>query len=343
MSESNRLSTNQQQLVSYVIPAYNAAPYLAEVLESCLAQDYRPIEVVIVDDGSVDDTLRIATEFANKHTRDDFVVSCHHQEHSGVSVARNTGMGLVHGSIIGFVDADDIMPSRRTSRMVRTLEAENADVVYGGCARFRDADQLRRIQEAGSEPEGIVGVTIAPIVKFVPGVCGFLARREVLNQTGQFLKELSIGEDIEYIVRLRCLFPKMIRVSGEVYYYRVTPDSASSGKGRTRALNLLRTSQAIAQTLRDAGVSEPESWERVAHRSWQAAKASLALGMRGETIAASTLAAETATGIRRAVYGTASLLFRVPGVVAALGTIIQVREIAPPWLTTRNGLAKPHH
>ena len=90
-------------LVSLIIPLYNAAPYIEETLDSVLASTYRPIEVVIVDDGSQDDSLRVAQDYCQQHT----LCCVLSQPNAGVSAARNHAIREAKGKYILPVDADD--------------------------------------------------------------------------------------------------------------------------------------------------------------------------------------------------------------------------------------------
>ena len=92
-----------QPLVSVIVPLYNAAPYISEALESIVASTYRPIEVIVVNDGSTDDSLRVAQAFASEH-KEVKVIS---QPNSGASVARNNAIRVSHGKYILPVDADN--------------------------------------------------------------------------------------------------------------------------------------------------------------------------------------------------------------------------------------------
>ena len=84
-----------KDLVSIVIPAYNAETFIKDAIESVLAQDYRPIEVIVVDDGSSDETACIAERFGSP-------VICHRQTNGGPPVARNRGLLLARGEYMGF-------------------------------------------------------------------------------------------------------------------------------------------------------------------------------------------------------------------------------------------------
>lgn len=88
-------------LVSVVIPAYNVGPYIGAAIESVLAQSYRPIEVIVVDDGSEDDTAGVCASFRDRI----FYVR---QRHRGAAAARNTGLRRARGRLVAFLDADDI-------------------------------------------------------------------------------------------------------------------------------------------------------------------------------------------------------------------------------------------
>jgi glycosyltransferase involved in cell wall biosynthesis len=88
-------------LVSVIIPTYNYAGYLSRAIGSCLDQTYRNIEIIVVDDGSTDNTAAVAGGFGNK-------IVYVRQENKGVSAARNTGLGRAKGAFIAFLDADDI-------------------------------------------------------------------------------------------------------------------------------------------------------------------------------------------------------------------------------------------
>ena len=90
-------------LVSVIVPMYNAAPFVGEALESIVASTYRPIEVIVVDDGSTDDSLRVAQAFARAHQE----VQVLSQPNGGASVARNNAIRVSHGKYILPVDADN--------------------------------------------------------------------------------------------------------------------------------------------------------------------------------------------------------------------------------------------
>ncbi len=113
------------KLVSIVIPCYNAAKTLSRTINSILLQDYKNLEIILVNDGSVDDTLKIATRFANADPR----FKIFSQPNSGVSVARNNGLKKATGDYLLFLDADDnYITPYAISKMVKGIEENDADM-----------------------------------------------------------------------------------------------------------------------------------------------------------------------------------------------------------------------
>lgn len=121
-------------LVSVIIPCYNAEKWIAQAIDSCLAQNYRPLEVIAVDDGSTDKSAAIAQEYAEKFPE---VVRFHRQSNQGAPTTRNTGAALARGAFLHFLDADDYLLKDALGHLVEAL-AEGADVAHGN-AIFIDA------------------------------------------------------------------------------------------------------------------------------------------------------------------------------------------------------------
>jgi glycosyltransferase involved in cell wall biosynthesis len=103
-------------LVSILIPAYNAQQWIADTIESALAQTWSKKEIIVVDDGSSDQTLQIATQFASKTVR---IVT---QVNQGASAARNTAFSICQGDYIQWLDADDLLAPDKVERQVRKLD-----------------------------------------------------------------------------------------------------------------------------------------------------------------------------------------------------------------------------
>jgi cellulose synthase/poly-beta-1,6-N-acetylglucosamine synthase-like glycosyltransferase len=118
--------------VSVVIPAYNSADTIAETVQACLNQDYPAVEVIIIDDGSTDDTGKIVRQYPVRYAR---------QENSGPAAARNTGWKQAHGEIICFTDSDCVPEPTWVSKLVSMLADERVGGA-GGSYSIRNPQNL---------------------------------------------------------------------------------------------------------------------------------------------------------------------------------------------------------
>ena len=119
-------------IVSVIIPSYNAADYIAQTLESVLAQTLTDIEVIVVDDGSTDNTRNIVADFANKDPRLTLV----EQANQFAGVARNNGMSKARGKYLYFLDADDYVESNALEELVNAIEQHGADIAIAKSEGF---------------------------------------------------------------------------------------------------------------------------------------------------------------------------------------------------------------
>ena len=103
---------DKQPLVSIIIPAYNAAAYIREALDSALAQTYRNKEIIVIDDGSTDKTSRLL----ERYIKTESIIYIHQGNH-GLAGARNTGIKTARGKYISLLDADDLLPPLKISAL----------------------------------------------------------------------------------------------------------------------------------------------------------------------------------------------------------------------------------
>jgi O-antigen/teichoic acid export membrane protein/glycosyltransferase involved in cell wall biosynthesis len=159
-------ATPDTPLVSIVIPAYNAGRTVAESIDSALAQSYPLVEVVVVDDGSTDDTARILAGYGTR-------IRAVHQANCGLSAARNAGIAHARGDLIALMDADDVCTQQRIATQVALMVARR-DVVL--CATDFSA-----FDEAGPVPECNMGTYYHAIASAPHGLDTLLPDRDVLD------------------------------------------------------------------------------------------------------------------------------------------------------------------
>lgn len=170
-------------LVSLVVPVYNAGTFLTECLDSIASQTHTDFEVILVDDGSTDSSVSIIETFCKKDSRFRLVKL----PHGGVSKARNTGMDLSKGKLLGFVDADDCLHPRALERMTATLRASGAQVCVAAMSKGREYSAWK-IKE--SKPM---------VMDYTTAMKKALYQKVILNAPWGMLMERKLtGDDIRF-------------------------------------------------------------------------------------------------------------------------------------------------
>ena len=175
-------------LVSAIIPVYNYERYLGEAIESVLSQTYQNLEVIVVDDGSTDQSAEVASSFAARGVR-----YCN-QVHAGIGPARNKGVELAHGEFLAFLDADDRWPDEKIERQLRTFESDPAlEMVFGQAVQLQNGPEW----EAGVKDKN------PPVAGMVPGMVPgtMIIKRDAFLRVGQFHGDWKVGEFIDWYAR----------------------------------------------------------------------------------------------------------------------------------------------
>lgn len=121
-------------MVSVIIPIYNSDQYIGRCLDSVLKQTYKDLEVILVDDGSVDDSGKICDDYAVRESR----VKVFHQKNSGASIARKNGIGYAKGELLTFVDSDDIVENDYIERLFNAMQKFRVEIVA--------CDQIKHVE-----------------------------------------------------------------------------------------------------------------------------------------------------------------------------------------------------
>lgn len=203
---STTQTSRQNATVSVVIPAYNAAGFLGEALESVFAQTYQPIEVIVVDDGSEDETPQVVAGYAGK-------VTYLRKQRGGPASARNAGIRAASGEWIAFQDADDIWMRDLLEKLVNVSAKTGADLVFCDSLTLKDGSIVgpSRLERSGLKrrldtlaPNGVLPDPFELILEgscyiFTPGV---LVRRDALLQVGLFDEAFYGYEEVDLWLRL---------------------------------------------------------------------------------------------------------------------------------------------
>lgn len=179
-------------LVSIVIPTYNNAHYLQEAIDSVLRQTYQQIELIVVDDGSIDSTKTILARYGD-------TIIYVYQKNKGPSAARNKGISIAKGDYIGFLDADDVIMPQKIEMQIKLLW-DKRDVGIAYCwRRFIDEKGNALPQIGKTTVRGKILDSLLENSLFPSSV--LLFRRNVVSETGLFDEELFTGEDWDYCLR----------------------------------------------------------------------------------------------------------------------------------------------
>jgi glycosyltransferase involved in cell wall biosynthesis len=176
----------ENPLVSVVIPVFNGEKYLAEAIETALAQTHRPIEVIVVDDGSTDGSREIAASFGAP-------VGHSFQPHHGLGAARNHGIEKARGSFCAFLDSDDLWVKDKLARQLAVFrDHPDIDMVFGHAELFHspELDEKRKANLQGA------GETMP-----ANSASALLIKRESFFRAGLFETKWRLGEFIDWYLK----------------------------------------------------------------------------------------------------------------------------------------------
>jgi glycosyltransferase involved in cell wall biosynthesis len=186
--------------ISVVIPTYNYARYLPEAIDSALAQTYAPLEVVVVDDGSTDETPEVLAAYGAK-------IRAVRQSNQGVAAARNTGVAAARGEYIALLDSDDLWLPRKLELQIARFESEPAlGIVHCGAETFEGEKTLDTLVDG---MEGWVGQDLLRLDRMVipvPG-SGIVVPKRIIDQAGGFDVRLPPSDDWDLCYRIAARYP----------------------------------------------------------------------------------------------------------------------------------------
>jgi glycosyltransferase involved in cell wall biosynthesis len=197
-------ASSARALVSVIIPVYNGEYFLGEAVKSVLAQKHRPLEIIVVDDGSTDGTARVAACLGD-HVR--YI----HQSNRGPASARNTGLQNARGSFVAFLDADDLWSEDKLTLQLGLLDRDPDAGFALGYTQIR----VVRLTEAGEAVYVDSGAAWPAL-----SMGGTLIRRETFDRVGMFDEEQAFAEDVEWLLRARDRGVPVTRHDDVIQIYR---------------------------------------------------------------------------------------------------------------------------
>jgi glycosyltransferase involved in cell wall biosynthesis len=221
----------RENLVSCIVPVYNGERYISEALDSIVAQTYRPIEIIVADDGSTDGTAAVVAEYG----REIRFVS---QSTAGPAATRNLGLGAVNSDFVAFLDADDLWHLEKLDRqMKRFTELPELEISITHV-------QLFWVNELSGEKEYYKNhLRTEPVPGYTSGT--LLARRRVFEKVGKFNTDLWFGDATDWFMRAREKSAFIEVLPDVLTYHRMHPKNLTrrrSEESRDEFLRIVKDS-----------------------------------------------------------------------------------------------------
>lgn len=220
-----------KSLVSIIVPVYNAETFLSKCIESIIQQDYDSIEILLIDDGSKDNSLKICQEYSDKYEN----VKVFSKKNTGVSDTRNYGIKRSNGKYICFVDSDDYLEENYVSLMVKTIEKDNTDLVIAtynvvGDNNFKtDLEALKKIKGIRNKEE-----VLKKIINIEENNCIFgyiwrcLYKKDIIYSNKILFETMRMSEDYLFLVEYINACNLISVIDDSIYNYRINKYSVTS-------------------------------------------------------------------------------------------------------------------
>lgn len=243
---------NGSQLVSIIVPVYNTAAYVGRCLDSLLAQSYANIEIICVDDGSTDDSLKVLQQYAQRDTR----VKVFHQENAGVSAARNKGLAEAKGEFLSFIDSDDWLDVQAYEKVIARF-ADDVDMVsFGFMFAYDDNSLVKYIDN--NEVDYTGELSAGRLLLEIYCVWNKVVRRSLFDKYKiRFPEDMILAEDGAVGLQLLSQTKIISHIAQPLYYYfqRQTSALRQARRNKMRSLDNLKMVERVWDFAQQYGVS----------------------------------------------------------------------------------------
>ncbi|MCL2171196.1 MAG: glycosyltransferase family 2 protein [Defluviitaleaceae bacterium] len=234
---------------SIIVPAYNISEYIDQCISSILSQKYQNYELILINDGSTDNSGTICDSYDNGEQ-----VRVIHKENGGLSSARNAGLDAALGDYVLFVDGDDFIAEGSLGRIAAALDADGSpDVMFlGVCLYFDNTDDISFVNmfdrcEIFGKSRDAVLAQLCRGGQFHVGAWAKAVRRELAQNTG-FWEDIRIGEDVDFSYRLYLAAVDFSLCAAPYYHYRQNrPGSIMAKNPADRCFDLIRITDRLLE------------------------------------------------------------------------------------------------
>lgn len=225
-------------LISVIIPVYNVEEYLRDCIDSVLAQTYENYEIILVNDGSTDNSGKICDEYAEKNDK----ITVIHKKNSGPSETRNVGVAAAKGEYIYFLDSDDYIVSNAFEKLVAVATGEKAEMVFFDAVSFADESDNFKVKQGYLRKQVYdtdAGYKVlSELNKNKEFHCSipllFINRKFLVNQKFVINNEIFCSEDMLFTYQLFCVAQRVAQCTETLYYRRYRKSSIVTSKKTQR-------------------------------------------------------------------------------------------------------------
>lgn len=227
---------NERPLISIIMPVYNTAMYVDQAIESIIHQEYADVELILINDGSTDQSLSILEKWGSCDNR----VKLFSQENQGLSAARNRGISLANGQYIYFMDSDDLLRADALSMCLDYCEKKDLDFVYFDASVFADNSDSSILKDFNYSRQKMPAYTVFSgpdalqqqlhAEDFFSSACMYLIRKDVIDRNGFGFELGIVHEDELFTVLLYLSAARVAYIPEQFFQRRVRPDSIMTSR-----------------------------------------------------------------------------------------------------------------
>ena len=233
------------KLISIIVPVYNVEKYLEKCVYSILNQSYKNLEVILVNDGSNDNSGKICDELSREDSR----IKVYHKDNGGLSDARNYGVAKANGEYVGFVDSDDYIDQYMYENLYKAIRKYNTQIAECGITRVYKNNKLRPHYDGEEyslvvDREGYLKEYLENKKVYGAAVCKLLS-----IDLAKVLKfpDGKVYEDVFYTLELLKKVDKYTLISGNYYYYYIRGNSITTKKFSSRDMDYIEIIDKIGE------------------------------------------------------------------------------------------------
>lgn len=234
-------------LVSIVIPVYNRAEMVKATLDSVSRQPHRPIQLILVDNNSTDNTLQVLQNFKTENETQDFTIEVIEEKKQGASIARNTGAKLAKGEWLMFFDSDDTMDDCLVAKYVEKIKKNDVDLV---CTTIEYIYKKKKIRSFLAYDNFLIN----HIFHTCLSTERYIVRKSLFEYVGGWDESLTYWDDWELGIRLLLEKPKVRVVDDGIYVHVNVHDKSITGS--TYSSRVCEARKAILKAMQDIELSD---------------------------------------------------------------------------------------